>query len=264
MNSNNGPDILGLCEVENLAVLANLLSKINIAGRDYHIAHHDMSDQRGIDVAFIFDNNKFLKQEQFSHVVLKRNATRDIFQVNFKTRINDNQLILIGNHWPSRLGGEFASEPYRIIAAETLSYWMKRIGEISNNSAPVVVLGDFNDEPFNRSVNDYALAERDPRRVKSKRSKKPYLLNLMWSLIDTEKGTHYYQEWGMLDQAMINRPLLRNESAIRYSNDSIGIFKIDGMVKGNKVLRFGRPSKDLNRQGYSDHLPIFLEVEESS
>ena len=263
MNDHRGPDILGLCEIENAHVLSGLLQKINIPGRQYDIVHHDTSDRRGIDIAFIFDKNLFRKEQQFSHVILKRNATRDIFQVNFKTLEQENLLILIGNHWPSRLGGEAESEPYRIIAAETLSYWVKRIDEIFIHQAPVLVLGDFNDEPFDRSLMDYALAERVSRKVKSKRSQKPYLLNLMWPLIGQGKGTHYYDEWAMLDQAMINRPLLRQETSISYIKDSISIFSIDGMIERNRIQRFGRPSKKLNEQGFSDHLPIALQVEEN-
>ena len=263
MNGNLGPDILGVCEIENKVVLQGLVEKLNISGRQYAIAHHDTSDQRGIDIAFIYDKKLFRKEEQFSHVILKRNATRDIFQVNFKTLPQENLLILIGNHWPSRLGGEAESEPYRIIAAETLSYWVKRIDEIFKRQAPVIVLGDFNDEPFNRSLMDYALAERDSRRVKSKKSRKPYLLNLMWPLVGNGKGTHYYNEWGMLDQAMINRPFFHKNSPIRMVKDSASIFTIKGMVKRNKIQRFGRPRKSLNEQGFSDHLPIALQIEET-
>ena len=57
-----------------------------------------------------------------SHEVLKRSATRDIFQANFDTA-QGRRLILIGNHWPARLG----VAEYRIVAGETLSYWLERI-----------------------------------------------------------------------------------------------------------------------------------------
>jgi len=39
---------------------------------------------------------------------------------------------LIGNHWPSRGGGQYESEPYRIIAGETLSCFHQRILEENN------------------------------------------------------------------------------------------------------------------------------------
>ena len=88
-----------VCEVENHIVLDKLLSTLN-SNRNYAVAHHDMSDKRGIDVAFIYDADIFTEEQQFHHVVLKRNATRDILQVNFKTH-DGAELICIVNHWPS-------------------------------------------------------------------------------------------------------------------------------------------------------------------
>jgi predicted extracellular nuclease len=140
----------------------------------YQIVHADTKDERGIDVAFIYDSNKFEIEKDrntgkdliFSHFIVKRAATRDILQVNFKTKSLDNRLVLIGNHWPSRSSGQYESEPYRIVAGETLSYFHKRILEQNSDdeeeeleqNTPILVMGDFNDEPFNRSVTDYALA----------------------------------------------------------------------------------------------------------
>ena len=89
LNDGNGPDLLGVCEVESRSVLEKLLLKIDIPRRDYAIIHSDTGDSRGIDIAFIYDLKLFrkpYKSHVFNHVVLKRNATRDIMQVNFKTR----------------------------------------------------------------------------------------------------------------------------------------------------------------------------------
>ena len=149
MNQGKGPDILGLCEVENKPVLDLLLSRLSSLQRNYKVAHHDTKDKRGIDIAFIYDGNKFTLKGQYFHVVLKRTATRDLFQVNLKTP-SGALLICIGNHWPSRRGGEYHTEPYRIIAAETLSYWNERIFEILGEDVPIIVMGDFNDEPYSR------------------------------------------------------------------------------------------------------------------
>ncbi len=129
MNSGQGPDILSVCEIENRNVLVKLTKHLNELPHHYDIVHADTNDGRGIDVAFIYDNEKFTAKDIFSHHVLKRTATRDIFQVTFTTQ-SRNELILIGNHWPSRMGGEYKSEPYRILAAETLAYWYERIVEI--------------------------------------------------------------------------------------------------------------------------------------
>jgi hypothetical protein len=48
MNSGAGPDILGVCEVENRNVLVKLTEQIaNDGGRKYLVAHADTSDNRG-------------------------------------------------------------------------------------------------------------------------------------------------------------------------------------------------------------------------
>ncbi len=264
MNDGNGPDILGVCEVESEAVLQKLVGKLTIAGRDYGVKHHDTSDARGIDVAFIYDRNVFEAGDLFDRVILKRNATRDLVQVNFKSVGSGNDLILIGNHWPSRLGGRFESEPYRILAAETLSYWLDRIPEKMGFEAPVIVMGDFNDDAFDRSVTDYALAVRDKSKVASKRSKKPYLYNLSWGLYGEDRGTHYYNHWGVLDQIMVNRPLVRTDAKFRLIDGSFDTFAPDFIFKNKKPRRFSRPAKkDFDEEGYSDHLPVVVKVKET-
>lgn len=73
--------------------------------------------------------------------------------------------MVIGNHWPSRIGGELDTEPYRITEAETLSYWNERIARIHGNETPVIIMGDFNDEPHNRAITKYALATNNTTEV---------------------------------------------------------------------------------------------------
>ena len=116
MNSGSGPDLLGVCEVENRFVLDLLVAVLNtpLPGRNYEIVHADTDDARGIDVAFIYDADLFDVPvgEVFFHVVMRRNATRELVQVNFKTKKNRIWSVF-GNHWPSRSGGQFESAGYR-------------------------------------------------------------------------------------------------------------------------------------------------------
>jgi len=265
MNSGCGPDLLGVCEVEGRVVLDKLLRKLDLPGRKYAVVHSDTRDARGIDVAFIYDLKLFRKPYKsyiFNHVVLKRNATRDILQVNFKTRGSQPlDLVVIGNHWPSKLGGELASEPYRMMAAETLSYWLERIPEKFAKEVPVVVMGDFNDEPFNRSITDYALALKDSGKVRSGRTRRPLLFNLMWEIQEDGVGSHYYDDWSMLDQMMINRCLLNGSSGLTLVPKSCGIYRDADMLKRGKPRRFGRPSSSsFDTAGFSDHLPIYMRI----
>ena len=83
MKAGAGPDLLGVCEVENrfaLEAVANQLNALRPA-RNYQLVHVDSTrDQRGIDTAFIFDANVLATnlQELFSHWVMRRTGTRDI------------------------------------------------------------------------------------------------------------------------------------------------------------------------------------------
>ena len=90
MNGGAGPDLLGVCEVENRFVLERLVGALAgpLPGRNYDIVHADTQGARGIDVAFIYDENLFeaSADQVFFHVVMRRNATRELVQVNFKTQ----------------------------------------------------------------------------------------------------------------------------------------------------------------------------------
>ena len=157
MNTGLGPDLIGVCEVENRFVVERLVDRVNgtlSTPRNYTVVHADTNDGRGIDVAFIYDDSLFqvplpLKESVFFHVVMRRHATREIVQVNFTTTTAAARTwAVFGNHWPSRSGGQFESEGYRAIAGETLSYFHQRVLEVHGRQTPVLAMGDFNDEPF--------------------------------------------------------------------------------------------------------------------
>lgn len=257
MNDDQGPDILGVCEVENKIVLEKLIDTIS-SNRHYEIAHDDAKDERGIDVAFIYDSDKFTFKDKFSHAIVKRSATRDIFQINLKIKRVAQDIVLIGNHWPSRSGGTYESAPYRMMAGENLAYFHQRIVEENDENIPIIAMGDFNDEPFDRSLLEYALSMRTSDSLK--RAINPKFYNLMWSLLGAGSGTHHFgSEFSMLDQFMISKGLLFGNSKAQYKKDSVAIESRYFTKK--KPDRFGRPSTKLNEQGYSDHFPISMVVE---
>ena len=261
MNAARGPDLLGVCEVENRYVLDLLVSALGTLNRNYAVAHEDMSDGRGIDVAFIYDADLFTVESQFSHFIVKRSATRDLFQVNFRTNL-DRLLIVIGNHWPARSAGQYASEPYRIIAGETLAYFHERIRQVQNDkNVAVLAMGDFNDEPFNRSLVDYALSDRIRPKVTLARSAK--FLNLMWQILGQGIGTHYYNNIpNVLDQFLVSKGLVTGNSNLRAIIDSVEVVRLPEMVKSSPYpapIRFGRKSS-LNLNGFSDHYPIAVQL----
>lgn len=262
-----GPDILCVCEIENRNVLDRLALTIDLAGRTYDVVHADTSDQRGIDVAFLFDATRYEAREQFQQVILKRNATRDLFQVTFAIKASGRELILIGNHWPSRSGGQYESEPYRILAAETLAYWHQRIREIKGEAMPVLALGDFNDEPHDRSLVGYAQSSRQLQKVLNADS--PRFFNLMWPAFGERRGTHYHDNFAnLLDQALVSGGLIAAGAPLRVVPASVRIEDRPEMTttRGDypQPRRFGRPSSpsSFDPDGFSDHYPVSLILEE--
>ncbi len=264
INSGYGPDILGVCEIENRNVLIKLTEQIiQDGGREYAIAHADTTDNRGIDVAFLYDPTIAVTSPDqiFQHWVVKRYATRELFQVNFN--IHGRTLVLIGNHWPSRTSGQYESEPYRMTAGETLSYWHERIQNELGDDVGVIVIGDFNDEPFNRSITEYALSINDSRVVLAE--KDPYLLNLMWPILADGVGSHIYNgRWNMLDQIMVSRAVVNGKCGWCLEENA-KIEGIDIMSYANKPgpRRFGIKPNERDISGFSDHYPISIKLKRS-
>lgn len=297
MHDDQGPDLLGICEVENRQVAEKLIDKCK--RQDYELAHVDSPDIRGIDTSLIFSKDIFeLIDEPVAHLVHLRYATRDIFQVNLRVLENNAELMVLVNHWPSRWRGLYKTEPYRITVASHCGQIVDKILKFPRNEylnmvdsqatleklnhrwdRNVLVMGDFNDEPFNRSVLDElkATSGEDKLEEKIKKSKgrntptpesyleeQAYLFNCMWqSLGQPDEGTHYYSDstntMNTLDQFIISRGLYYKSQGLKMKLDSVIIFKPGIMKTEGK----GRP-KEFNKEtktGFSDHFPIQALIE---
>jgi endonuclease/exonuclease/phosphatase family metal-dependent hydrolase len=263
-NGGKGPDLLGVCEVEDITVLQRLVSAMSHLNKNYAIALHEGEDKRGVDTAIIYDRDKFTAIEQFTHRVVKRNATRDIFQVNFQTMLGKD-FVVICNHWPARMPSTYESEPYRIIAGETVSYWTKRITEIKGSDVAIIIMGDFNDDPFSRSLTDYALSTNSKRKVLNSRTS-PRLFNLM--AIETGKGVGsiYHSGPHLFDQILVSKGMIKSTSVLKVKDGSAKVESFTEMASGSykSPKRFGRPSRksSFNKKGYSDHFPISVVIQE--
>ena len=264
MNGGRGPEILGVCEVENDYVMNLLVQALAPLGRNYSIVHHDTPDQRGIDVGFIYDADLFSVEKQFSYFVMRRTATRDILQVNFLTRHN-RRFIVIGNHWPARTSGILETAAYRAIAGETLAYFHERILEVHGADTPVLAMGDFNDEPFDQSLVEYALSTRNQVKVINARIAR--FLNLMWPRLGEGLATHYYDNFpNILDQFLANKNLLKRDAPIGVLPESVEIMHFPEMVDPGgypKPICFGVMGKPVNPNGFSDHFPVAVTVLEA-
>ncbi|MEM7337642.1 MAG: endonuclease/exonuclease/phosphatase family protein [Actinomycetota bacterium] len=277
----SGPDVLGVCEVENRFVLDELTASLNAAttGRTYGVVHADNTfDRRGIDTAFVYDTTRFEVDPEavFSHFVMRRTGTRDITQVTF-TDSDGNEFVALANHWPSRSGGAIQSAGFRATAGETLAYWHERTREVRGADIPIIALGDLNDDPWDPSVLYNANASRE--RGDTERAQSARFHNLSWDYLRNDAvdhrggeraidGTLYYRNNGnVFDQILVNRSLLRGERGLTVIDETAGIEMIPAMVDhrvSHGPIRFGlpdgEPEENVNQDGFSDHFPVSVVI----
>jgi hypothetical protein len=284
MNAGGGPDVLGVCEVENAYVLQQLTAALNgrLPSRTYAVAHADSTrDQRGIDTAFVYDSRRYTVDPAtvFSHWVMRRTGTRDITQATFRTTAT-HELIALCNHWPSRSGGAYESRGYRMTAGETLGYFHERIWETKGNTAAVLAMGDFNDDPFDASLQIHARATRERGDVERARTAASFY-NLAWRYLRQDvqdrqgnpkllHGTLYYDgDANVFDQLLASKGLLSGAGPLRVKETSARIEAFPAMVDhrvSEGPIRFGLPkgdaAKNVNQSGFSDHFPVSVVIEE--
>ncbi len=258
-----GPDLLGVCEVENEATLQQLVDVTTVRDDLVVMRFDDGPDVRGIDCALVYSNRIFEPVDLLApeppapkgHVIHNRYPTRDIFEVALRVLENDAELIVYVNHWPSRSRGRYDTEPLRVAAAnhlgrlidQRLKLTRRQFLDLPDTEASmgtiqarwnrnVLAMGDFNDEPFNRSILEELKASSGFDRLEEpvKKSKEnnhlpnvvPYarlqapLFNCMWPVVATpDRGTYYFgggvPTMNLLDQFIVSRGLYYGFSGLK-------------------------------------------------
>ncbi len=249
------PEVVGLVEVENQQVLEDLVNTGKLKGQ-YAIIHEESPDYRGIDVALIYRKDAF---SETTHEVLPVTfpddpefKTRDILHVTGK--IKNKTVHVFVNHWPSRIGGDEKTEPKRVLAASVLK---KKVDELcaADPKARIIIMGDMNDEPANKSLME-ALSAESP-------DSKALLVNLMMPDDANGNGTYFYSgNWNMLDNLVVSKSVLKGKG-IFVEGQKGNIFSNDWMIFTNK-----NGDKTPNRSyvgnkyvgGVSDHFPVYFKM----
>ena len=262
IGDDNGPEVLGLCEVENKEVLEDLVKQKAIKKSKYQIVHHESPDHRGIDNALIYKKGFFeFKASQTFEVDFPDEedyTSRAILLVT--GNIEGEEVNFIVNHFPSRRGGLQASEPRRIQAAKKLREITESILN-TNPNAKIVIMGDFNDEPSNKSIKEILMAKG-----KDFDSKKNELFNAMMDLDNQGKGSYNYRgNWQMLDQIILSESIYNAKIGWGYINESANVFAPEWLKQQTPEKYKGTPLRTFAGkkylQGFSDHFPVYINVE---
>ncbi len=252
----NTPELIGLCEVENKGVLQDLIDASKNL-KDYSFVHYESPDFRGIDVALLYNKEEFEVMSSkaipinFPKEIVENYTTRDILHV--KGKINEEEVHVFVNHWPSRRGGLKASQPKRVFVAQQLNKAIEPI-LAQNANANIIIMGDMNDETDNKSVQETLNAKSPNENGK--------LVNCMADLDKEGKGTYNYRgNWNMLDQIILSPYLYRNTGNFVYQQTVL--FQADWLMF--KHDKYGlTPSRTYGGPnyygGYSDHLAVYVEL----
>lgn len=253
------PDIVGLCEIENEYCAHNLVKYSPLKAAGYEYVMTNSPDLRGIDVLLLYQPYTFrLLQKNIiripTHEIGGR-PTRDILHVSGMV-VSGDTLDVFLCHFPSRFGGQKYSEPFRLMAANRLRTYSDSINSV-RQSPHIIIMGDFNDYPGNKSIKDVIGASRPMDDVLPEK-----LYNLMDGKSD---GTYRYKgEWGILDQMIVNGRLLK-EGSITTSQSKAHIIRFPFLLEEDDKYGGVTPFRTYigmrYHGGYSDHLPVMLELE---
>lgn len=243
------PALIGVAEVENKTVLNDLIYSKNLKEYHYDYVHYDSKDDRGIDVGLLYNKKlfEFLSSERFPLYIENEDGeqdfTRDVLLV--KGNLNGEFTHVIVNHWPSRREGVEKSEYKRIKASELNRKIIDKIRE-ENNSAKIIIMGDFNDNPINKSMQNLV---------------KDDFYNPMQKLLATGKGSLKHEDdWYLFDQIIFSKNFLEekeNKHSFKYAE----VFDRD-FLKIFRGKNRGKPFRTYiwkwYQGGFSDHFPVHV------
>ena len=226
--------LVGLCEVENARCLRNLCYRLSCF--NYRYVHYDSPDERGVDVALLYDSTRIsILNSQAIPLMLENDRTRDILYVSALYEQQDTIHVMVC-HLPSQLGGATNTDWKRQHAKSLLQSQIDSI-LLFQPSAKIVVMGDMNTLPQD-DLNGMS--------------------NLMLPIQNSGQGTHKYQGiWTCLDQFYVSHSLFSQSETTIYSPQWL-------LEEDAKYLDF-KPRRTYvgyrYNDGYSDHLPIVLTIQ---
>jgi len=252
------PIVVGTSEIENEKVMLDLAGTNILKSYNFGVIHHNSPDRRGVDVAFLYNKDRF---QVMSHRAFRLFYAAD---TSFRTRDqllmtgivdNSDTLHLIVNHWPSKRGGEKRSMPLRIAAASLTRHIVDSL-QAFNPNAKIVVLGDLNDNPDAKSITGILRAKG-----KIKQMANGDLFNPMWQMYRDGFASYIYRDMPeMIDNIIVSQGLLQPDNG-KYHYGSAHVFRKNFMITQTGSFAgypFRTYANGTYAGGYSDHFPVYI------
>ncbi|MCR4318267.1 MAG: hypothetical protein NUW37_18140 [Planctomycetes bacterium] len=285
------PDVICMAEVENKRVVQDLANKIAemTGGDSMKVYHEDMHDARGIDLAVIsrldgdyrvFDSTDYFVDPESEE---RRKTSRD--HAVFKTKVGDQDLFIFLNHWKSRSGGREETAARRMACARGARAEIDRVRR-ANPNAGILATGDFNDDYTDASIA-FGMQSSFSEGTVAGDLEVDYLFNMHGTLATYyDKGTLFYwpeRGWNTFDQVMvlprmvgISRSNDRSRLTLRVVDKSFHVVHYDAHAfhdpsndprgRAEKYLDPPLAFREIRgewQDGFSDHFPVWIELESS-
>ena len=258
MLPNVGCAVIGLAEVENAKTLADLCNQPELKARNYQFCHIEGPDKRGIDCALLYNPSFFKVSDVQLHPYVPTEkqdtgfATRGFLTVTGE--LAGEKVAVIVCHLPSRFSGSY----YREVGAAQVKAVKDSILR-ADKDYKVLVMGDMNDDPTKKSMQEVLSAREDVDKVGKDDMYNP------WYNVLTKQGTGtlmYQGSWNLFDQIILSPNLLapkgsKDYRGLKYLKCEVQrmpyLFQTEGKYKG-QIKRTTAGGVWLD--GYSDHLSV--------
>ncbi|MDO5654972.1 MAG: endonuclease [Flavobacteriaceae bacterium] len=250
------PSLVGLAEVENDVVVQDLIKNKYLGEENYDFVHFDSQDERGIDVALIYNKHVFFPEhsEPLHPPMIYdgggRDLTRDILYV--KGKLYHRRIHVFVVHMPSK-----REENYNLAKREAIAQklWHK-IEDISREEKNpyIIVLGDFNSDPTTDTLKKYLKGQHQ----KPKSSELSFFNPMELLVRDGHFTTVHRKDWLLFDQMLFSTAFFS-----AYASPTLvgtQVFNPYFLQEWNHKYRFQPFRTYVGRKylgGYSDHFPIY-------
>jgi predicted extracellular nuclease len=249
--------------VENDKTLKDLTTYSPLKKMQYRYLLVESDDRRGIDVALLYQRDRF---KYLHHQAIpvhfpynERKKTRNVLHVTGQVITGDTLDVFVC-HFPSRTGGQAQSEPDRMYVASLIKAKADSLTTV-RRKANILIMGDFNDEPSDKSLSESMKAQAIPAKLNGEKG----LYNLFLSVQGkSETGSYKFgRQWNFLDQLIVSGELLNPENPFHDLPETAAIFHESFLLTEDKSYPGKRPKKTFHGRkyegGYSDHLPVFVD-----
>lgn len=255
---NVGCAFVGLAEVENHKVLDDLTAQPQLAQRGYRYVHVEGPDRRGIDCALLYNPSLFsVRTVKLVPYIQTLAKDSDFLTRGFLTicgTLAGEPVAVVVCHLPSRFSDSF----YREQGARQIRAIKDSLLR-EDSACKVLVMGDMNDDPINKSICEALGGKGQIDEVGNDEMYNPWY-NI---LVKEGVGTLFYQgAWNLFDQILLSPNLLNRHgtkdfATLKYWKHQIFkrdyLFQTEGKYKGSpRRTTAGGVWLD----GFSDHLPV--------